>query len=78
MTTPWESKPHGLFVTRSPNRPNPIGLSIVELIERKRNILKVRKLDAIDNTPVMDVKPYVPKFDRVDNAKSGWLNNIKP
>ncbi|MEM2873728.1 MAG: tRNA (N6-threonylcarbamoyladenosine(37)-N6)-methyltransferase TrmO [Nitrososphaerales archaeon] len=50
----------GVFATRSPYRPNPIGLTLVELIDRKRNIIKVRGLDAINGTPVIDIKPYDP------------------
>jgi len=63
----------GLFATRSPNRPNPIGLTIVELLERKGNVLKVKGVDMLDGTPLLDIKPYVPKFDRKDNVKIGWL-----
>ena len=63
----------GLFATRSPNRPNPIGLTIVELLEREGNILKVRGIDMLDGTPLLDIKPYVPKFDRRDKVKIGWL-----
>jgi len=50
----------GLFATRSPYRPNPLGLKLVELIKRKDNVIKVRGLDAIDGTPVIDIKPYDP------------------
>jgi tRNA-Thr(GGU) m(6)t(6)A37 methyltransferase TsaA len=63
----------GLFATRSPNRPNPIGLTIVELLERKENILQVKGIDMLDGTPLLDIKPYVPKFDQKDNVKIGWL-----
>ena len=59
----------GLFATRSPYRPNPVGLSVVELLECHRNILKVRGLDALDGTPVIDIKPYLPG-DRVEEAKN--------
>ncbi len=55
----------GLFATRSPYRPNPVGLTLVELIKRKDNVIKVRGLDAIDGTPVIDIKPYDP----LDSAK---------
>lgn len=68
-----DDTPRGLFATRSPNRPNPIGLTIVELLERKGNILKVKGIDILDGTPLLDIKPYVPKFDRKDNVKIGWL-----
>lgn len=73
MNTPWDDIPHGLFTTRSPHRPNPIAHSIAKLIERKDNILKVKGLDAIDGAPVLDIKPYVKKFDIRDRAVSGWL-----
>jgi tRNA-Thr(GGU) m(6)t(6)A37 methyltransferase TsaA len=56
--------PRGVFATRSPNRPNPIGLTVVELLERKGNILKVKGIDMLDGTPLLDIKPYVPKFDK--------------
>jgi tRNA-Thr(GGU) m(6)t(6)A37 methyltransferase TsaA len=64
---------HGLFATRSPNRPNSIGLTVVELLERKGNILKVRDIDMLDGTPLWDIKPYVPESDRKNNVKIGWL-----
>ena len=73
ITTPWDTELHGLFTTRSPNRPNPIGLSVVELLERKDNLLWVRGLDAINNTPLVDIKPYTPKIDVKTDVKSGWL-----
>lgn len=73
VNTPWDDVPHGLFTTRSPHRPNPIAHSIAKLTERKDNILKVRGLDAIDGAPVLDIKPYVKKFDIREQAVSGWL-----
>lgn len=76
VRTPWGKKPHGVFVTRSPNHPNPIGYSVVELVERKRNILKVKGLDAIEGTPVIDIKPYIKKLDQKENVVSGWSENI--
>ncbi|MGQ9718641.1 MAG: tRNA (N6-threonylcarbamoyladenosine(37)-N6)-methyltransferase TrmO [Nitrososphaerales archaeon] len=66
----------GLFATRSPYRPNPIGLTLVELMERKGNVIKVRGLDAIDGTPIMDIKPYDP-LDTVLEAKTpGWWKRL--
>lgn len=62
----------GIFATRSPDRPNRIGLSVVELLERNGNKLKVKGLDAEDNTPLLDIKPYTPK-ERIENIKIGWL-----
>ena len=64
----------GVLATRSPSRPNPIGKATVRLLERKGNILKVRGLDAIDETPVLDIKPYIPGYDSVDNARApSWM-----
>jgi len=63
-----ENKLMGVFATRSPDRPNPIGKSTVRLLGRRGNILKVKGLDAIDGTPVLDIKPYIPGYDSIDNA----------
>ena len=73
VTTPWDAISHGLFTTRSPHRPNPIGHAVVELVEQKDNILSVRGLDAIEGTPVIDIKPYVKKLDAKTDAVSGWI-----
>ncbi len=75
VTTPWDTKPHGLFATRSPNRPCPLGLSVVRLVAGEKNILKVKDLDAIDGTPLLDIKPYIPTIDKKDDIKIGWLEN---
>jgi len=72
---PWDTKPHGLFATRSPHRPNPIGYSVVELVERRGNILRVRGLDAIEGTPVLDIKPFIKKRDCKPHAVSGWIEH---
>jgi tRNA-Thr(GGU) m(6)t(6)A37 methyltransferase TsaA len=64
---------HGIFACRHPNRPNPIGISTVKLLERRRNILLVEGVDTLDGTPLIDIKPYVPKFDERKGAKAGWL-----
>jgi tRNA-Thr(GGU) m(6)t(6)A37 methyltransferase TsaA len=63
----------GLFATRAPARPNPIGLSVVELLERKGSILTFRGADIVNGTPLLDIKPYVPAFDCVEHANPGWL-----
>jgi len=66
----------GCFATRSPNRPNPIGKATVKLLERHGNILKVKGLDAIDGTPVIDIKPYIPEYDSVADARvPPWVTN---
>jgi tRNA-Thr(GGU) m(6)t(6)A37 methyltransferase TsaA len=64
----------GRFATRSPSRPNPVGQATVRLLERRGNILKVKGLDAIDGTPVIDIKPYIPGYDSADDAKAPpWM-----
>ncbi|OKY78931.1 MAG: tRNA (Thr-GGU) A37 N-methylase TsaA [Candidatus Methanohalarchaeum thermophilum] len=68
-----DTKYHGIFSTRSPIRPNPIGLSIVKLLEKKENTLKVKEVDMLDKTPLLDIKPYVPEFDQRKKVKTGWL-----
>jgi tRNA-Thr(GGU) m(6)t(6)A37 methyltransferase TsaA len=73
VKTPWDEIPHGLFTTRSPHRPCPLGLTIVELVARENNILKVKGLDAIDGTPLLDIKPYVPGIDQRSVVRLGWL-----
>jgi tRNA-Thr(GGU) m(6)t(6)A37 methyltransferase TsaA len=73
VKTPWDDIPHGLFTTRSPHRPCPLALTVVELVARERNNLKVRGLDAIDGSPLLDIKPYVAGVDERPVVKSGWL-----
>lgn len=68
-----DDKQHGVFATRAPSRPNPIGLSVVRLVKIEKNILYVRDVDIVDKTPLLDIKPYVPDFDLVVAEKSGWL-----
>ena len=75
VKTPWDTILHGLFTTRSPNRPCPLGLCVVELVAREGNVLKVRGLDALDGTPLLDIKPYIPSIDAKANANAGWLKN---
>ncbi len=72
VKTPWDEPHHGLFATRSPNRPNPLGYSVVQLIRREKNVLKVKGLDAIEGTPVVDIKPYFPDIDARPKASRGW------
>jgi tRNA-Thr(GGU) m(6)t(6)A37 methyltransferase TsaA len=73
VKTPWDDIPHGLFTTRSPHRPCPLALTVAQLVARDRNILTVRGLDAIDGSPLLDIKPYVPAVDERSVVKSGWL-----
>jgi len=65
---------HGLFATRAPSRPNPIGLSCVKLLSVEANILHVSELDILDGTPLLDIKPYVGKFDCFEVRRNGWLD----
>jgi tRNA (adenine37-N6)-methyltransferase len=67
---------HGVFATRSPCRPNSIGLSIVKLIHREGNRLYLEDLDVLDGTPLLDIKPYAAKFDRIENTRNGWQDEI--
>ena len=66
---------HGLFATRYPSRPNPIGLSIVRLMARRENILDIEGVDMLDGTPLLDIKPYVPDFDMFTDVETGWYSN---
>jgi tRNA-Thr(GGU) m(6)t(6)A37 methyltransferase TsaA len=75
VKTPWEEKKHGVFATRSPRRPNPIGMTVVKLVKREGATLHVLGLDAFDGTPLLDLKPYIPKFDRIEDAGGGWLRD---
>ena len=70
-----DDTPRGLFATRYPARPNPIGLSVVRLLERKGNILQIAEVDVLDGTPLLDIKPYVPQFDERKEATIGWLRD---
>ena len=65
----------GLFSTRYPYRPNPIGLSIVRLLSVQDNILDIEGVDVLDGTPLLDIKPYVPDFDRREDARTGWYEH---
>jgi tRNA-Thr(GGU) m(6)t(6)A37 methyltransferase TsaA len=74
-TTHWDNELHGIFAIRSPFRPNPIGYSILKLLGIKKNVLQVKNLDIIDGTPVLDIKPFVPKFDNRETDKTGWIRD---
>lgn len=82
---PWRPKvvpyrdvvERGLFATRSPSRPNPIGLSAVRLVSREGNRLVVEGLDIIDGTPLVDIKPYIPRADAFPDSRAGWFDRTK-
>jgi tRNA-Thr(GGU) m(6)t(6)A37 methyltransferase TsaA len=75
-TPPHEKIEHGVFATRSPNRPNPVGFSVVDLLSRNGNVLRVRGLDALDGTPIVDIKPYFPDIDWVNEKDGGEMMNM--
>lgn len=66
---------HGVFATRAPKRPNPIGFSIVKLIHIEGNILEIENVDMLDGTPLLDIKPFIPAFDFYATDKTGWMNH---
>ena len=68
-----DSKARGVFAMRGPSRPNPIGVSVVRLVRIEDNILHIQDVDIVDGTPLLDIKPYVPKFDIREVEKIGWL-----
>ena len=71
-TPPTDSRPHGVFATRSPRRPNPIGLTVVRLLRRDGPRLHVRGLDMLDGTPILDIKPYLSSVPAAE-LRRGWL-----
>jgi tRNA-Thr(GGU) m(6)t(6)A37 methyltransferase TsaA len=76
--TPFlDDLPHGIFATRAPSRPNPIGLSLVELVRVEANTLHVNRVDVLDNTPLLDIKPYVPQFEEANHVRIGWLEKAR-
>jgi tRNA-Thr(GGU) m(6)t(6)A37 methyltransferase TsaA len=72
-----DDRPRGIFSTRAPVRPNPIGLSVVRLVRRTHSTLEVDDLDILDGTPILDIKPYVPEFDHRPGASIGWLEGVR-
>jgi tRNA-Thr(GGU) m(6)t(6)A37 methyltransferase TsaA len=69
---PTDNRPHGVFATRSPRRPNPIGLTVVELLSREGPLLRVRGIDMLDGTPILDIKPYLSSIPP-ERLRRGWL-----
>jgi tRNA (adenine37-N6)-methyltransferase len=73
-----EDRVHGVFATRSPHRPNGIGLSIVRLVRHDHGTLYLEDVDILDGTPLLDIKPYVPRFDARPDASNGWVGRVDP
>ena len=71
-TPPSDDRPHGVFATRSPRRPNPIGLTVVELLYREGPLLHVRGIDMLEGTPILDIKPYLSNIPP-ERLRRGWL-----
>jgi len=72
VTPPTDDRSHGVFATRSPRRPNPIGLTVVELLGREGPSLRVRGIDMLDGTPILDIKPYLSSVP-AEHLRRGWL-----
>ncbi|MFD1562124.1 tRNA (N6-threonylcarbamoyladenosine(37)-N6)-methyltransferase TrmO [Haloarchaeobius amylolyticus] len=72
-----DDEQRGVFATRAPQRPNPIGLSVVEIVSVTDHEVTVSGIDVIDRTPLLDIKPFVPNFDVPPDADTGWLNASK-
>ncbi|MFO7656724.1 MAG: TrmO family methyltransferase, partial [Bacteroidales bacterium] len=70
-----DDKPHGIFATRAPKRPNAVGISVVKLLNIRDNILDIENVDMLDGTPLLDIKPYISQFDIHEIEKSGWINH---
>ena len=75
-TPPTDNRPHGVFATRSPWRPNPIGLTVVELLRRDGRLLHVRGVDMLDSTPILDIKPYLSSVP-AEALKRGWMEEAE-
>jgi tRNA-Thr(GGU) m(6)t(6)A37 methyltransferase TsaA len=72
VTPPTDDRPHGVFATRSPRRPNPIGLTVVQSIVREGSVIRVRGIDMLDGTPILDIKPYLSNIPQ-EHLRRGWL-----
>jgi len=76
VVPPRDTRKRGLFATRAPHRPNPIGLSVLELLRIDRRVLHVGSHDLLDGTPILDIKPYVAAYDSLPHASAGWLATL--
>ncbi|MEA3560422.1 MAG: tRNA (N6-threonylcarbamoyladenosine(37)-N6)-methyltransferase TrmO [Candidatus Omnitrophota bacterium] len=76
LKTYLSNQKHGIFATRAPHRPNKLGMSLVRLVKIKDNILHIKDIDILDGTPLLDIKPYIQRFDSKKNTRSGWQDTI--
>ena len=74
---PCDNREHGVFATHSPHRPNPIGLTVVRLENIEGNFLNISGIDMIDGTPVLDIKPYIPRVNPDEEIRLGWFEDIE-
>jgi len=72
-----DDEPHGVYASRHPCRPNGIGMSLVRLVRREDDTLVVAGIDVLDKTPLLDIKPYIPRFDHVEDASEGWVGKVE-
>ncbi len=72
-----DDREHGVFATRSPSRPNPIGMSVVRLLHRQGHILHIADIDMVDGTRLLDIKPYIPAFDSHPGCRAGWVDTCR-
>ena len=78
LVTPYlDTEEHGVFSTRAPRRPNPVGLSVVRLDRIEGNVLHITDVDVADSTPLLDIKPYVPEFNSGDRVRTGWIEKAR-
>ena len=70
-----DDEPHGIYASRHPCRPNSIGMSIVKLVKKDGDVLHVEGVDMLDGTPVVDIKPYIARFDSIPDASEGWISD---
>lgn len=74
ITVPFmDNQPHGIFATKAPKRPNAIGISTVKLISVENNIIHIEQVDMLNETPLLDIKPFYPRYDNREGVKIGWL-----
>ncbi len=72
-----DTEPHGIFATKAPKRPNAIGISTVKLMSIKNNLIEIEQIDVLDGTPLIDIKPFYPRYDNREDVQIGWLEKNK-
>jgi tRNA (adenine37-N6)-methyltransferase len=78
LITPFlDTEAHGIFATRAPSRPNPIGISLVKIVSLENNFIYIDHVDILDGTPLLDIKPYVPEFENAHDVRIRWLEQVK-